>query len=136
MEAPGWVEVKPLEEFPELTCEIKRLSFTEMLDFKDEHSDDEGTVKLRFGSKEGRGVFKAFVQNIKNLECAGRKIKQPWDLFSDNMPPDDGAHHFLIMCVKAWWDMNMVSEDESLDLNEPSVSIGSEAAEEVIETPV
>ncbi len=137
--APGWHEVKPfdIEEFAEVTCKIKRLSFIEMIDWKNAHTDpDDGKIKITFDSPEGREVFKTYVKNIKNLECAGRTIKQPIDLWSDNMPPDDGAHIFMIACACKWWEMNMVSEEESLDLNEPSVSTGSEAANEEAVTPI
>ena len=135
--ATGWAEVTPLdiEEFAKVTCEIKRLPFMEMIDWDSKHTDEsDGKIKLTFDSPEGREVFKDYVKNIKNLECAGRKIKQPTDLWSDNMPPNDMAHIFMIACAGKWWEMNKSSEDESLDLNEPSVSTGSRAAGKAAKT--
>ena len=136
--ALGWNEVKPLEEmFIDVTCKIKRLPHMENVEWKAAHTDEsDDHIKLKYDSQEGREVFKSYVKNIKNLECAGRIIKQPDDLWSDNMPPDDGAHIFMIACIDKWWKMNFVSEEERKNCSEPSTSTGSKAANEETETPI
>jgi hypothetical protein len=124
----GWERVTPLEEFPELTVEIRRLSLVEYLDFNEEHTDDNGKLAITFSGKNGREVFKQYCQNIEGLSVGDRPIKQPVDLLSDNTPPDGGAVVFIAACVSRFWDMNIASEEEIKNSDLPSVPVMDEAA--------
>ena len=108
----GWERVTPLEEFPELTVEIRRLSLVGYLDFNEEHTDTDGKLAITFSGKNGREVFKTHCRNIEGLSVGDRPIKQPIDLLSDNTPPDGGAVVFISACVSRFWDMNIASEED------------------------
>ena len=130
----GWERVTPIEDHPGLSCEIRRLSFVEKLELSDEWSDEEGAIKLVFGSSRGREVFSKYVRKIVGLKYDGKEINQPDVILGPDMPPDDGILSFLIMCVAKFWELNFLTEEETLDLNEPSVSTGSRAADKAAKT--
>ena len=130
----GWERVTPLEDHPGLSCEIRRLSFVEKLELSDEWSDEEGAIKLVFGSRRGREVFSKYVRKIVGLKYDGKEINQPDVILGPDMPPDDGILNFLIRCVEKFWELNFLTEEETLDLNEPSVSTGSRAADKAAKT--
>ncbi len=130
----GWERVTPLEEHPGLSCEIKRLSFVEKLELSDEWSDEEGAIKLVFGSQRGRGVFSKYVRKIVGLKYDGKEINQPDVILGPDMPPDDGILNFLIRCVEKFWNMNFLTEEERKNSDKPSASTGSKAAKKVAKT--
>jgi hypothetical protein len=123
----GWERVTPLEDSPELTVEVKRLSLEEKMDFLD--TITAGSEEMfRFGGKQGREIFKKYIRNIQGLEYNGKPITNPENLFSDNIPADDGVIHFVTSCVGAFWGLQFTSEDEVRDLEVPSDPQGVEAA--------
>ncbi len=128
--ATGWERVTPIEEHPELTCEIKILSFVEKLELSDEWSDEEGAIKLVFGSLRGREVFSEYVQNIIGLKYDGKEVKQPNVILGSDMPPDDGILSFLVRCVAKFWELNFLTEEERDLSSKPSASTGSKAAKQ------
>ena len=130
----GWERVTPLEDHPGLSCEIRKLSFVEKLELSDEWSDEEGAIKLVFGSLRGRDVFAKYVRKIVGLKYDGKEVNQPDVILGPDMPPDDGISNFLMMCVGKFWELNFLTKEEILDLNEPSSSTGSRAAGEVAKT--
>lgn len=107
----GWEKVTPLEEFPEVTCEIRRLSLAEKMDFLDTISHIEQD-KFTFGGKDGREMFRKYVRNIEGIEWAGRKITRPDELLDPDMPPDDGIIRFITSCVAEFWVMQFPQEEE------------------------
>lgn len=126
--ATGWERVTPLEDHPELSCEIKRLSFIEKMDLSDEWSDEEGNINLKFGSARGREVFGKYVRKIVGLKYDGKEVNQPDVILGPDMPPDEGITHFLIMCVSKFWDINFISEEERKNSDKPSSQAGTRAA--------
>ena len=124
----GWERVTPLEDHPGLSCEIRKLSFVEKLELSDEWSDEEGAIKLVFGSQRGREVFSKYVRKIVGLKYDGKEINQPDVILGPDMPPDDGILSFLIMCVAKFWELNFLTEEERDLSSKPSASTGSKAA--------
>ena len=123
-----WERFTPLKEYPDITCEIKRLDLLENIEFKESHETSKGKIGLTFDSPAAREVFKKYVRNIEGLTAGKRKLEQPSDIFSPKTPPHDLIHILLIATAVKWWDINMVSHEEEVGLEVPSVSSGSRAA--------
>lgn len=121
----GWERTTPIEEHPELTCEIKRLSLVEKMELTERLTEDSGNISVRFGGKQGRDIFTEHVRKISGLEYDGKELSHS-DILSDNMPADDGVMDFLIQCVGRFWDMNFITNEERSDLSTPSDTNGVE----------
>ena len=124
----GWKRVTPVEEHPELSCEIKRLSLAEKMDLSDEWEDEDGKVRLKFGSSRGREVFATYVRKIVGLKFDGKEVNQPDVILGPDMPPDDGIVLFIMCCAAKFWEMNFLSETEIKNSSKPSSQAGSRAA--------
>lgn len=126
--AAGWERITPLDEYPELSCEIKRFSLVERMEFSDQFTDDDGMIRLKFGDAEGREVFNKYTRKIVGLEFNGKEINQPDQLLGPDMPFDEGVQNFIIMTVSKIWDMNFANEEEIKNSETPSSLTGNEAA--------
>ncbi len=126
--ATGWERVTPLEDHPELSCEIKKLGGIEKYELSEEWTDEEGNILFQFFSARSREVFAKYVRKIVGLKYDGKEVNQPDVILGPDMPPDDGIVDFITNCAKKFWEMNFMSEEERKNLDKPSLQAGTRAA--------
>ena len=124
----GWERVTPIEDNPELSCEIKRLSLAEKMDLSERWEDDDGMIRPKVDTNRGREVFATYVRKIVGLEFDGKEVNQPDFILGPDMPPDDGVVLFIMLCAVKFWEMNFLTEEERKNSGKSSVSTGSKAA--------
>ena len=122
----GWERVAPLEDHPDLTCEIKRLSAVEMMDFLESGTTKDG--KFELDSKLRKEIFSKYVRNIEGMTLGGKPVTDPSQLLGPKVPPADGIITFITGSVLKFTEMSFVSEEERKNSDKPSNTSGDRAA--------
>ncbi len=124
----GWERVTPIEDHPELSCEMYRLSGIEKMELSEDWRNEEGDIIFKFVSARSREVFAKYVRKIVGLKYDGKEVNQPDFILGPDMPPDDGIVLLIAGCAEKFWEMNFLSEDEIKNSSKPSSQTGSKAA--------
>lgn len=122
----GWERVTPLENHPELTCEIKRLSAVEMMDFFESGTTKDG--KFELNTKLRHEIFSKYIRNIEGMTLGDKPVTDPAQLLGPKIPPADGIITFIAGSVAKFTEMAFVSEEERKNSDKPSSTSGSRAA--------
>ncbi len=122
----GWERVAPLENHPELTCEVKRLSAFEMIDFYESCSTKDG--KLELTGKLRREIFAKYIRNIEGMTLGGEPVTDPAQLLGPTVPSSNSIVTFIMGAVGKFIAMAFVSEEERKNSDKPSSTSGSRAA--------
>ena len=122
----GWERVTPLENHPELTCEIKRLCAVEMMDFFESGTSKGG--ELVINSKLRNEIFSKYVRNIEGMTLGGEPVTDPTQLLGPKIPPAEGIITFISGTVAKFTQMAFVTEEERKNSDKPSSTSGSRAA--------
>jgi len=121
---PGWEKYDPIEG---IELEIKRLSQEEALDLNAMLESREVTskngkaeIEIILPPSEAKECFKKYIRNIEGLKINGKKVKSPDKLFAEDMPNFPEIQVLYGMCIKRFFAINVMQEDETKNLNGPS----------------
>jgi len=127
-DAPGWVKFNPVDD---VNVEIRRLSLEESLDLnavlesKEETVNGKVELMIILPPDKAKDCFKKYVRNIEGLKVNGIDIKSPAEILDPSMSNLPELQVLYGMCIKKFFGMNVMQEDETKNLNGPSEKNGS-----------
>ena len=116
---PGWELFQPFpEKFPEVKCEIKRLTVQEGLEFRRDCRDGamlmpgkEGMVWDWLGESSRRWFFQC-VRNIKGVTVNGEAKTRPQELLDNSIGDNNTIASLIFEIMAEFVNRNIVTEDE------------------------
>lgn len=134
LKAPGWESFQPLADAvvtddgdvmadaaPELTCEVRRLSFDESLDLTADMISHDGTVELPHS--KSRKYFEKYVRDISGLSINGKVVTAPSEILDLGTGSAPILFFIFSACMQEFFRINIL--DEATTKNSDSSSDGA-----------
>lgn len=125
MVPPGWEKITPLEDCPEITCELKRLSFAEQLDNQAALVEElEANKEIQFASDYGKGIFTKYSRKYEGLSINGVAIRKPTEILDGSVPGHPVIGKLFMAVMTAFINLNILKDEEIKNSDRSPVTNG------------